>query len=72
LVIMTIASRLYAGLAALALLFAGVAAVVPSPAQAQDREVATALIVGGVVTAAIIAAVVLLDGEDDDEGPQSP
>lgn len=69
---MTIASRLYAGLAALALVIAGIATVAPTPAQAQNRDTTTAVIAGVVVTAAIIAAVLLLDDEDDDEGPQSP
>lgn len=69
---MTVASRLYAGLAALALVLVGLTAVIPMPAKAQDRETETALIAGAVITAAVIGAVVLLDDEDEDEGPQSP
>lgn len=68
---MTIASRLYAGLAALALVLAGVATVAPSPAKAQS-ETTTALIAGALITVVIVSAVVLLDDEDEDEGPQSP
>jgi hypothetical protein len=71
---MTIASRLYAGLAAFALVFAGMAVVAPSTAQAQNRTVPTALVAGVVITATVVTAIVLLDksDKDDDEGPQSP
>lgn len=69
---MTIASRLFAGLAAFALVLVGMAAVAPSSAQAQ-RTVPTALIAGIVVTATVVTAIVLLDkGDKDDEEPQSP
>jgi hypothetical protein len=70
---MTIASRLYAGLAAFALVIAGMALVAPSAAQAQIRAVPGALIAGVVITATVVTAIVLLDkGGDDDDGPQSP
>jgi hypothetical protein len=71
---MTIASRFYAGLAAFALVFAGLSAFAPSAAQAQGRAVPGALIAGAVITATVVTAVVLLDNGDnnDDEGPQSP
>jgi hypothetical protein len=71
---MAIASRLYAGLAAFALVLAGIAVVVPSTAQAQ-RAVPGALVAGVIVTATVVTAIVLLDnggGDNDDEGPQSP
>lgn len=70
---MAIASRFYAGLAAFALVLAGMAVVAPSTAQAQ-RSVPGALIAGVIVTATVVTALVLLDkgSNDDDEGPQSP
>jgi len=73
---MTIASRISAGLAAIALILAGLVAVAPSPAQAQGAKVtSTALLIGGAITAAVVTTLVLLgnnDDENDDEGPQSP
>ena len=68
---MTIASRLYAGFAALALVLAGITAVAPSPAKAQS-ETTTALLIGAAVTAAVVVAVVALGSNGDDEDPQSP
>ncbi len=73
---MTIASRLSAGLAAIALVLAGLVAVAPSPAQAQGAKAvtSTALLIGGAITAAVVTTLVLLGNDDgnDDEGPQSP
>ena len=73
---MTIASRISAGLAAIALLLTGLVAMAPSPAQAQGAKAATstALLIGGAITAAVVTTLVLLSNNDDedDEGPQSP
>jgi uncharacterized membrane protein YkvI len=67
---MKIASRIYAMLAAFALVLAGVTAVATTEAKAAS-ETTTAIIAGAVITAAIIGAVFLLDSEDEEE-PQSP
>jgi hypothetical protein len=69
---MTIASRLYAAVAALALVFAGLAAVAPTPAQAQDRGGIAPVVIGFGLVATILVASLVLGGGGDEEGPQSP
>lgn len=67
---MSISSRLFAGLAAFALVLAGLATVAPAPARAQSGEAVLAV---AIFAAATVAAFVLIDEEgDDDEEPQSP
>jgi hypothetical protein len=68
---MKITSRLFAGLAALALVAAGTTAFAPTPARAQ-AETSGTLIAIGIFAAATVAAFVLIDEEGDDEAPQSP
>jgi hypothetical protein len=68
---MTIAPRLFAGLAAIALVLAGVTAVAPSPARAQG-ETTGALLAVAIFAAVTVAAFALIDEEGDDEEPQSP
>jgi len=69
---MKMTSRLFAGLAAFALVLAGVTTFAPTPARAQAETGATLLAVA-IFGAAAIAAFVLIDEEgDDDEAPQSP
>lgn len=69
---MKIASRLYAALAALALVVAGTAAVAPSSARAEPLTT-EALLALAIFTTVAVATVVLVDEEnDDDEAPQSP
>jgi ABC-type Na+ efflux pump permease subunit len=67
---MKIAPRLFAGLAAIALVLAGVTAVAPSPARAQSETGGTLLAVA-IFAAVTVAAFALIDEEGDDE-PQSP
>ena len=68
---MTLASRLFAGLAAFALVLTGLSALAPSKAQAQS-ETAGALLAVGIFAAVAVATFVLVDEEGDDEEPQSP
>lgn len=67
---MKITSRLFAGLAAFALVLTGMAAISPTPARAQSETGSTLLAVG-LFAAAAVAVFVLVD-EDGDESPQSP
>ncbi|HTM95426.1 MAG TPA: hypothetical protein VL100_06390 [Croceibacterium sp.] len=68
---MKITSRLFAGLAAIALVLAGMTAFAPTPARAQSETAAT-LLAAAIFGAATIAAFVLIDEQGDDESPQSP
>lgn len=68
---MKITSRLFAGLAAFALVLTGFAAFAPDTARAQDKTTGT-LIAVGIFAAATVAAFLLIDEEGDDEAPQSP
>lgn len=69
---MKITSRLFAGLAALALVLGGLTAFAPTPARAQGESGGSALIAVGIFAAATVAAFVLIDEQGDDETPQSP
>jgi ABC-type uncharacterized transport system YnjBCD permease subunit len=69
---MKITSRLFAGLAALAMVLGGVTAFAPTPARAQVAETGGTLIAVGIFAAATVAALVLIDEQGDDEAPQSP
>lgn len=70
---MKIAPRLFTGLAALALVFAGMAAVAPGTARAAPGDGTKTIIAVAIFTAVTIATFVLIDEEgDDEEEPQSP
>lgn len=69
---MKMTSRLFAGLAALAMVLGGSAALAPTPARAQVAETGGTLIAIGIFAAATVAAFVLIDEQGDDEAPQSP
>jgi heme/copper-type cytochrome/quinol oxidase subunit 1 len=70
---MKLTPRLFAGLAAFTLVLAGVTAIAPSSARAEEDQTAETFLAVGIFAAVTVAAFALIDEDgDDDEAPQSP